>query len=110
FELRKTTSLEEAIKNQDFIMTQIRVDGNEARVNYEKIPLKYGVIGQETTGPGGFMNALRTIPDILEIARMTEKYNPNAWIINYSNPTAILAEAALRYTNAKFVALCAGGM
>ena len=110
FKLVKTTNLIDAIEDQDFIMTQIRVGGNEARVNDEKIPLKYGIIGQETTGPGGFMNALRTIPDILEIAKMTEKHNPDAWIINYSNPTGILAEAVLKHTNTKFIALCAGGM
>lgn len=110
FEIVKTTDLVEAVKGQDFVLTQIRVGGNQARINDEKIPLKYGVIGQETTGPGGYMKALRTIPAILEIAKAVEKYNPEAWLINYANPTGILAEAVRNYTNTKFIALCAGGM
>lgn len=52
FAIRKTENLEEAVKGQDFILTQIRVGGNQARIHDEKIPLKYDVIGQETTGPG----------------------------------------------------------
>ena len=110
FEIKRTTDLVEAVKEKDFILTQIRVGGNQARINDEKIPLKYGVIGQETTGPGGYMKALRTIPAILEIAKAVEKHNPNGWLINYANPTGILAEAVRNYTNTKFIALCAGGM
>lgn len=110
FEIRQTTDLVNAVKGQDFVLTQIRVGGNQARINDEKIPLKYGVIGQETTGPGGYMKALRTIPAILEIARAVEAHNPDAWLINYANPTGILAEAVRNYTNTKFIALCAGGM
>lgn len=110
FEVRRTTDLVEAVKGQDFVLTQIRVGGNQARINDEKIPLKYGVIGQETTGPGGYMKALRTIPAILEIAKTVEEHNPDAWLINYANPTGILAEAVRNYTKTKFIALCAGGM
>lgn len=110
FDIVKTTDLVEAVKDQDFVLTQIRVGGNQARINDEKIPLKYGIIGQETTGPGGYMKALRTIPAILEIAKAVEKYNPDAWLINYANPTGILAEAVRNHTNTKFIALCAGGM
>jgi 6-phospho-beta-glucosidase len=99
----------EAITGADFIVTQIRVGGNAARINDEKIPLKYGLIGQETTGAGGFAKALRTIPKMLEIARDVEKYNPMAWIINYTNPTGIVAEAVTKHTKAKFAALCGGG-
>ncbi|MDT2124755.1 6-phospho-beta-glucosidase [Enterococcus faecalis] len=110
FAIRKTECLEEAVKGQDFILTQIRVGGNQARIHDEKIPLKYDVIGQETTGPGGYMKALRTIPAIVEIAKAVEKHNPEAWLINYANPTGILAEAVRNYTKTKFIALCAGGM
>src|SRR5690625_3348632 len=105
-----TTDRKEAIKSADFINTQIRVGGNHARIKDEKIPLKYGVIGQETTGPGGFMKALRTIPVMIDIAREVEELNPEAWIINYTNPTGLVAEAVTKYTNAKIVGLCAGGM
>lgn len=99
----------EAIKGADFIIAQIRVGGNAARVLDEKIPAKYGLLGQETTGAGGFAKALRTIPAMLDIARDVEKYNPNAWVINYTNPTGIVAEAVCKYTNANFVSLCGGG-
>ena len=104
-----TLNREEAIDGVDFVVTQIRVGGNQARVNDEKIPLKYGLLGQETTGAGGFAKALRTIPVMLEIARDVERINPKAWIINYTNPTGIVAEAVTRYTGARFIALCGGG-
>jgi len=110
FDIHKTTDLVEAVKGQDFVLTQIRVGGNKARIHDEKIPLKYDVIGQETTGPGGYMKALRTIPAILKIAKAIEEHNPDAWLINYANPTGILAEAVRNYANIKFIALCAGGM
>jgi 6-phospho-beta-glucosidase len=108
-EVKSTLDRVEAITGADFIVTQIRVGGNAARVNDEKIPLKYGLLGQETTGAGGFAKALRTIPKMLDIARDVEKYNPNAWVINYTNPTGIVAEAVDKYTKAKFAALCGGG-
>lgn len=98
-----------AIEGVDFVITQIRVGGNQARVQDEKIPLKYGLLGQETTGAGGFAKALRTIPVMMDIARDVERVNPKAWIINYTNPTGIVAEAVTRYTGARFIALCGGG-
>lgn len=108
-ELVSTMDRVEAITGADFIVTQIRVGGNAARINDEKIPLKYGLIGQETTGAGGFAKALRTIPKMLDIARDVEKYNPMAWVINYTNPTGIVAEAVDKHTKARFAALCGGG-
>lgn len=105
-----TTDLKEAVTGADFVNTQIRVGGNSCRVQDEKIPLKHGLIGQETTGVGGFMKALRTIPVMLEIARAVEKYSPNCWIVNYTNPTGLVTEAVTRYTNAKIVGFCSGGI
>lgn len=67
-----------AIKGADFVMTQFRVGGLAARANDERIPIKYDVIGQETTGPGGFAKALRTIPVILDICKDIEELAPNA--------------------------------
>jgi len=78
----------------------------EARINDEKIPLKYGLLGQETTGAGGFANALRTVPVMLDMARRIEKLSPNAWLINFSNPSGIIAEALLNLTNVKMIGLC----
>lgn len=94
------------LKNADFIITQIRVGGLDARAKDERIPLKYGVIGQETTGPGGCFKALRTIPVMLDICRDIEKFCPNAWLINFTNPSGIVTEAILKHTNVKCIGLC----
>ena len=106
--IETTTSLRSAISPAQFIITQLRVGGNAQRVFDERIPLKYDVIGQETTGPGGLANAPRAIPAMLEIAREVEKTNPAAWIINYANPTGMITEAVQRFTGAKIVGLCSG--
>lgn len=106
----QASTLEEALPGSDFIIVQIRVGGNAARINDEKIPLSFGLVGQETTGAGGFMKALRTIPALLEIAHAVEQYCPDAWIINYTNPTGIVAEAVNKYSQAKIAGLCAGGL
>lgn len=106
----QATTLEDALPGSDFIIVQIRVGGNAARVNDEKIPLSFGLVGQETTGAGGFMKALRTIPALLDIAHAVEKMCPDAWIINYTNPTGIVAEAVNKYSKAKIAGLCAGGL
>ncbi|MCL2707988.1 MAG: 6-phospho-beta-glucosidase [Defluviitaleaceae bacterium] len=98
-----------AIDGADFIDVQLRVGKNAARVFDEKIPLKYGIVGQETTGPGGMMKAFRTIPVMLEIAGDVVKHNPSAWIINYTNPTGLVTEAVAKYTTAKIAGLCSGG-
>jgi 6-phospho-beta-glucosidase len=101
-----TQNLDEALDGADYVFAQIRVGGMAARIRDEKIPLKYGLLGQETTGAGGFMNALRTVPVMLDIARRIEKCAPNAWLINFSNPSGIVAEALLNHTNVKMVGLC----
>jgi 6-phospho-beta-glucosidase len=95
-----------ALKDADFVVTQFRVGGLEARAKDEKIPLKYGIIGQETTGPGGFAKALRTIPVMLEICRDIEELCPNAWLINFTNPSGIVTEAVHKHTNVKCIGLC----
>jgi len=109
FEITTTTSLPEVIQGAAFLITQIRVGGNQQRVLDERIPLKYGIIGQGTTGPGGMFKALRTIPPMLEIAALVEQLNPGAWIINYVNPTGMITEALQRFTRTRVVGLCAGG-
>ncbi len=105
-----TTDLRAALVGCRYVIVQIRVGGNQARKLDEHIPLSFGLIGQETTGAGGFMKALRTIPAMLQIGRAVEEVCPDAWIINYTNPTGIVAEAVNKYTNAKIAGLCAGGM
>ncbi len=95
-----------AIEGAKFVLSSMRVGHMAARILDEKIPLKYGVIGQETTGPGGTLKAWRTIPVSLDIARDMEKYAPKAWYINFTNPSGIMTEALLKHTNLNVVGLC----
>lgn len=106
--VKTCTRLEEALEGADFVITQIRVGGMQARWLDESIPLKYGILGQETTGPGGMFKALRTIPAMLEIARAVERVAPQAFILNYTNPSGIVTEAVTRHTGAKILGLCSG--
>lgn len=101
-----TFNRERALEGADFVVTQFRVGGLEARAKDESIPLKYNIVGQETTGPGGFTKALRTIPVILEMCRDIERICPDAWLINFTNPSGIVTEAIHRHTNVKCIGLC----
>lgn len=92
-EFLATVNPEEAFTDVDFVMAHIRVGKYAMRELDEKIPLKYGVVGQETCGPGGIAYGMRSIGGILELVEYMEKYSPNAWMLNYSNPAAIVAEA-----------------
>lgn len=91
-----TTDPETAFADVDFVMAHIRVGKYAMREKDEKIPLKYGVLGQETCGPGGIAYGMRSIGGIVEIVHFMEKYSPEAWMLNYSNPAAIVAEATRR--------------
>lgn len=97
---------EEALRDADFVTTQFRVGLLDARIRDETIPLKYQKIGQETTGAGGFANALRTVPVILDICRDMERLCPDAWLINFANPSGLLTEAVLNHTSIKAIGLC----
>lgn len=88
-----TTDPEEAFTDVDFCFAHIRVGKNEMREKDEKIPLKYGVVGQETCGPGGIAYGMRSIGPMIELIDFMEKYSPDCWMLNYSNPAAIVAEA-----------------
>ncbi len=101
-----TDNLDEALKNADFVLAQIRVGKLPARILDEKIPLKYNLIGQETNGIGGFFKGMRTIPEILKITKRMEKLCPNAWLINFSNPSGMIAEAVLNNSSIKMMGLC----
>lgn len=101
-----TTNRKEALVNADFVVTQVRVGGLSARIKDEKIPLKYGLLGQETTGAGGFANALRTVPVIVEIAKEMEEICPEAYLINFANPAGIVTQAVHMYSKIKCVGLC----
>ena len=95
-----------AIDGAKFVLSSMRVGQMPARIIDEKIPLKYNVIGQETTGPGGTFKAFRTIPVSLDIARDMQKYAPDAWYINFTNPSGIMTEALLKHTDLNVVGLC----
>ena len=88
-----TVEPEKAFTDVNFVMAHIRVGKYAMREKDEKIPMKYGVVGQETCGPGGIAYGMRSIGGILEILDYMEKYSPDAWMLNYSNPAAIVAEA-----------------
>lgn len=101
-----TMDRRKAIRDADFVISQFRAGGLEARKRDEHIPLRYNVLGQETTGAGGFANALRTIPVTMEICKDIEELSPDAWLINFTNPSGLIAETVLRYTNVKAIGLC----
>lgn len=101
-----TLNRREAIKDADFVSTQMRVGMLEARKLDEHIPISHGVIGQETTGPGGMFKALRTIPVILDICRDMEELAPNAWMLNFTNPAGMITEAVHKYSSIKSIGLC----
>lgn len=101
-----TFNRREAIKDADYIITQIRVGQLAARRNDEYVSIKHDVLGQETTGAGGFTKALRTIPVLLDICKDIEELSPNAWLLNFTNPAGIVTEAILKYSNVKAVGLC----
>ena len=102
-----TLNRREALKDADFVTTQLRVGQLDARIKDEKIPLSHGVIGQETNGAGGLFKALRTIPVILDIVKDIKELCPNAWLINFTNPAGIVSEAVFRYTDfEKYIGLC----
>lgn len=102
-----TLDRREALKNATFVTTQMRVGLLDARIKDERIPLSYGLFGQETNGAGGMFKAFRTIPVILDICKDIEELSPDAWLINFTNPAGIITEAVNRYSNInKVIGLC----
>lgn len=96
-----------ALKNADYVTTQFRVGLLDARIRDERIPLSHGLIGQETNGAGGIFKAFRTIPVILDIIEDMKELCPNAWLVNFTNPSGIVTEAAIKIGGwKKTVGLC----
>lgn len=91
-----TTDKAEAFANTDFFFIQIRTGGLAMRKQDEQIPLAHGCVGQETCGAGGMAYGLRSIGDMINLIREIREYSPDAWILNYTNPAAIVAEALRR--------------
>ncbi len=106
-QINLTLDRREALKDADFVTTQLRVGLLDARIKDETIPLSHGVMGQETNGAGGLFKALRTIPVIFDIIKDVEELCPNAWMVNFTNPTGIITEAVFKYTNfRRYIGLC----
>jgi len=105
-ELRLSTDRAEALAGADYVLTQVRIGGMSARIRDERIPLKYGVVGQETTGPGGFAKALRTIPVMLDVAADMRRVAPAARLINFTNPSGLITQAISTYTDVEAIGLC----
>src|SRR5690625_574334 len=106
-DVQLTLDRKSALKDADFVTTQFRVGLLDARAKDERIPLKYGVIGQETNGPGGLFKGLRTIPVILDTYNDIELLCPEAWFINFSTPGGMVTDAVLRYSRIhKTIGLC----
>lgn len=106
FRVHETAHVREAVKDAKYVITQIRVGQMAARIADEKLGLKHGVIGQETTGIGGFANALRTIPRILDVAHAMESVSPGGYLLNFTNPAGIVTEAVIKHSKINCVGLC----
>ena len=102
-----TMDRREALPGADFVTTQFRVGLLDARIKDERIPLYYGMLGQETNGAGGMFKAFRTIPVILSIIEDMKELCPDAWLINFTNPSGMVTEAAIKWGGwKKTVGLC----
>lgn len=106
-QIHTTLDRRAALAGADFVTTQLRVGQLAARIKDERIPLKHGILGQETNGAGGLFKGMRTIPVIMDICRDMEELCPDAWLINFTNPVGMVTEAIHRYTNFKrMIGLC----
>ncbi len=104
--VRLTTDLDRALVGADFVFSAVRVGGLAARVADERVALDLGVLGQETTGPGGISFGLRTIPVALRIAERVHAVAPEAWVINFTNPAGMITEAMQSVLGDRVVGIC----
>jgi len=105
-----TKDRDRALDGASFVIVQLRVGGQAARLVDETLPLEFGCIGQETTGPGGFAKALRTVPVVLDIAEQTERRGAkHAWLIDFTNPVGIVMQALLDHGH-RAIGLCNSAM
>ncbi len=104
--ITKHSEQQSALQNADYVLTTFRQGGFEARAQDELIPLKYNLIGQETIGAGGFFFAMRTLPVIKSILNDMQQYAPSAVLVNYTNPTQIVAEAVTHFSDIPCISIC----
>lgn len=100
------TELQKGLIRADYILNQIRVGGYKARAYDERFPKQFGILGEETFGPGGMSNAKRTIPVVLEYCMAIEQYAPEALVLNLTNPNSFIQYAVVRYSNVNIVGVC----
>ena len=103
-----TTEARQALAGAGYIITTIRVGEEQGRIYDERIALRHGVLGQETTGPGGFAMAMRSIPAILDYARLAEEVCPGAWIFNFTNPAGLVTQALRDCGFERAIGICDG--
>ena len=103
---RSTTVLDDAVEGADYVFSAVRVGQLEGRVVDESVPLGLGVLGQETTGPGGICFALRTIPAMVALAEAMAARAPGAWLINFTNPAGMVTEAVQQVLGDRAIGVC----
>jgi 6-phospho-beta-glucosidase len=99
-------SLPAAVEGADFVISSIRPGGIIGRARDERLAFAHGFAGQETTGPGGFFMAMRTIPVVLEHARIVERYAPAAWYVSFTNPAGLISQALAGHTKLRVMGIC----
>ena len=104
--VRTTTDLDDALAGARFVFSAIRVDGLYGRTVDERVALDLGVLGQETTGPGGIAYGLRTVPVALDVARRVTALAPDAWVISFTNPAGMITEAMQHVLGNRVVGIC----
>ena len=108
FQLTLTTDPRQALSGAAHVVTTIRVGQDRGRAVDERIALRHGVLGQETTGPGGFAMALRSIPALLEYANLLQEVSPGAWMYNFTNPAGLVAQALRDAGFERTIGICDG--
>jgi 6-phospho-beta-glucosidase len=108
FKITRTTDPKPALEGADYVITTFRVGGIESRVIDERVPLELGVLGQETTGPGGFAMGMRSIPVLLSYVKLMRELCPDAWLINFANPAGMMAESIRKAGWTRAVGICDG--
>jgi 6-phospho-beta-glucosidase len=101
-----TTDLDQALDGADFVFSAIRVGGLEGRTTDERVALNLGLLGQETTGPGGLAYGMRTVPVAIHVAERVAQICPQAWVINFTNPAGMITEAMQQVLGDRVVGIC----
>ena len=100
------TDLQKGLSGANYILNQIRVGGYKARAYDERFPKQFGILGEETFGPGGMSNAKRTVPVVLEYCKAIEQYAPDALVLNLTNPNSFIQYAVVHYSKVNIVGVC----